>query len=297
MIKKDSMHINFRFIDGYNKPFVFVISAREAGKSTEWISKAYMNFKNGLTSLVIRRQVVDITEKYIDSIREVINKFYDDKIIFTYSKKSLKDGVVDVFINDKLFITIVALSCPIARLKSLVLPKIRYIFFDEFIVNPRFNEKYLKDEAGRFKEIYNTFYRESDVGITCYFLGNPYSHFNPYFVWLGVDTNKLHSGAVITGETYVIWCYKLTDELRQYILSRNPLYEFDDSYTRYGFDGEAICDENIRVSQVTPPNYSLRLVFKIESKYIGIYRNNDYSSNDKYYCKFIDVVSAYCLLF
>ena len=272
---------------GYQKAFNLILTPREDGKTTEWVSYAYSAFLAGKTSLIIRRNVVDITEAYIGSIQEIINKFHDEDFIFKYSKGELKDGIVRIYVKGNLFAIIIALSVTIARIKSLVLRNVKYIFFDEFIVNPEFKEKYLPNEAGRFKELYNTFYREATEPIKCFFLGNPYSHYNPYFTWLNVDTKSLYAGCIIAKDNYVVWLHQLSDKLKEWILSRNPLYEFDDSYRKYGFEGVPICDENIKLGDL-PNNYYLRFLFRIEGKYIGVYKNYLYNDGeDKYWVGFI----------
>ena len=294
MIKeKDSMHISFREIDGYNKPFNFIISEREAGKSTELVSKLWRIYKDGGVSALFRRNVVDITEDYILSLLEIIHKFYDDTFEFNFSKVSLDSGIVRVYDKDnKMMFVVIGLSIKVSRIKSLVLPNIRAFFFDEFICNPKFQEKYLPKEADKFKEAYNTFYRESDTQIKCYFLGNPYSLYNPYFVWIGLDVSKLQKGKIYVDKNYAVWCYQITPELREWILKRNPLYEFDDAYTKYAFFGQAVNDENIRLGS-QPRSYKLVYLFRSDSKYIGVYKNN-YVDNlsDMYFCKFEESIGA-----
>ena len=287
MIKqKDSMHISFQKMFGYNKPFNVVISPREAGKTTEWVSIAYSNFlKKHKSSLVIRRNVNSISEAYIDSIQSIINMFYDESVKFKYNRGAMKDGIVMIYINNEIFMCICALSKKIADIKSIVLQNIGFIFFDEFILNMSFGEKYLKDEATKFKEIYNTFYRESNEQLKCFFLGNPYSLYNPYFSWWNVDTSKLKVGNIITGDEYVIWVYELTDELKEYILKRNPLYRFDDSYAKYGFEGVAINDTNIKIGK-QPNNYYLEFVLKHNHKFVEIYKNKYLDDlKDSYFVK------------
>ena len=147
---------------------------------------------------------------------------------------------------------------------------------DEFIVDVRGGEKYLTDEANKFKEIYNTFnrfcVRKYHRPIKCYFAGNPYSVYTPLFTWLNVDLSKVHPGAFIVGPNYVIECYQIKQELREFILANNPLYgDFDDSYTRYAFGGEAINDANIPVNAIQPDGYKLKWVFRICHKYLGVY--------------------------
>lgn len=304
-IQLDDIHYNSRKIDGYNVPFNFIVSEREAGKTT-WIvmKKLYQSFKEGHTSLIIRRQITDITDVYIEDFAKLINKFSDDQVKFTYKKSSLKDGLVDVYIGEKeaarLFVRIVALSNPINRIKSTMLPNIKYLLFDEFICNPEFQEKYLAAEATRFKEIYNTYQRETTM-LKCYFIGNPYSDYNPYYVWLGVDTNKLKRGQIQRGINWAVEKYEITQELREAILAKNPLYQFDDSYTRYALHGESVNDANIKLSTLKE-NYKMKFVFRIDNKYLGVFQNNYLEDrSDKYFVKVVDNVSAkrciYCFDF
>ena len=277
----DNLHIDLSPVFGFNLPFIFVVSEREAGKSTAtWLWRYFNWKKDGSTTLVIRRKQVHITSVYIEDIARVINKFIDEPIQFSYSKASLKDGVVDVFIGDLLFMRVIGLSVDITVVKSGMLPNLTAIVFDEFICNRQFGEKYLKNEATKFLEVYNTFRRESK-NLKCLFLGNPYSLYNPYFVYFNIPTSKLVRGSLFTDkQQYVVWCYEIKPELKKKILEDNPLYKFDNAYTRYAFNGENVLDENIMISPSLPPNFSLFTVFGIENKYIGLFRNNDYSNLD-----------------
>ena len=291
MVKQDNIHFSLRTINGYNLPFNFIISEREAGKSTAiWLQSYDTWVKEGKTTLVIRRKVVHITKAYIDDICQIIRKFRDESVKFEYSQSTLKEGIVDIYINEKRFVRVCALSVDITALKSLVLRDLKYIIFDEVVCNTRFGEKYLKDEATKYMECYNTFRRESE-NLKCYFLGNPYSLYNPYFLFFGVDTSKLKRGAIITDKkSYVIQCYEITQELRQKILAENPLYQFDNSYTKYAFEGKNVNDENIIIRAKLPPAFKLLYVFKNSNKYIGLYRKDvwDLDSDIYYYAQFIE---------
>lgn len=296
-IQRDNIHYTTRKIDGYNLPFNFVISERETGKSTAIIlDKIYKPFKQyGYTSIVIRRNVNDLSVSYINDFANYINKFYDDHVSFQYAIASLKDGVVDVKIDGKLFIRFIGLSKKIASIKSLMLPSLHTILFDEFICNPEFKEKYLPKEAFKFMEVYNTFRRES-INLKCYFLGNPYSLYNPYFLFFNMDTSKIKRGTINSDKkTYVVECAELTPELRAKILEANPLYTFDNAYTRYAFGGENINDKRILMEATLPENFPLRFIFKIEGKYIGVYKKQYLTSSDfeigsyYFYAQFIDI--------
>ena len=300
-MKLDNLHYSFTKIDGYNKPFNFIISEREAGKSTALWLKIYRMWRDkGKPSIVLRRLIADVTETYISDIQEVLNKFLDTPIKLEFKKGDLKTGIVDVYINKHLFVRVMGMSAPISRIKSLIVRNVGFMVMDEFICNIRMGEKYLQDEAFKFKEIYNTFQRESD-GLKCYFMGNPYSLYNPYFVWVGADTSKIKRGSVLVGEVWAIECYEITQELKDFILARNPLYKFSDEYTKYAFGGEAINDINIRVRKEQPENYRLIQIFKVEGKYLGVFRNNKFDHENEFWVSEIEYVGdrrkIYCFDF
>ena len=298
----DNLHYNTTKLDGPQKPFRLVVSEREAGKSTRWLQFYSYNYMRGDTLLVLRRLITDCTETYINDIENVINKFSLVPVKLEFKSGDMKNGIIDVYAceyqkvgeeikkyNRRLFFRVVGMSNPMSRIKSLMLPNIKYILFDEFICNIRLGEKYLKDEAFKFKEIFNTFQRECPSGLICYFFGNPYSVYNPYFEWLKIDTRKVKPGAYIIGPNYILECYQLLPELKKLILERNPLYQFDDSYRKYAFEGKAVNDMNIIIID-KPQLCKLRYIFKMSGKYYGFYgistEAKEYKENHlTFYCE------------
>ena len=276
MIQRDNLHYNFRTIDGYNLAFNYVISEREPGKSTAAIlDKVYKEWKeHRYQSVIFKRQVNHITDSYIDDIGKIINKFTDDHVILQYKQSELQQGIVNVRINGEDFVRIVALSVKMSALKSLVVRNLKYMLFDEFICNPKWGEKYLTDEAARFMEVYNTYRREAvDGKLKCYFLGNPYSLYNPYFIFFDVDTSKLKRGAIVTdGKRYVIECYEMNPLLREKILRENPLADMDNSYAKYAFNGLNVNDQNIIIRGTIPEHYPMRYAFRVQGKVITVYQ-------------------------
>lgn len=277
-MNKDKLHYSPRRLDSYDKIYNFVTSEREAGKTTALpATKIYKQWKHhNRPSIILRRCIVDITETYITDLQDTINDFLPEKqkIKFEFKKGNIKEGVVDVTVNGKPFCRFMALSNPKGRIKSLRYDDPYAIFFDEFIVDVRNGEKYLADEANKFKELYNTFNRfavKHGHRLKCYFSGNPYSVYNPYYSWLEVDLSEVKPGSFIVGKNYVIECYQLKPELRKFIKEHNALYEFDDSYTRYAFGGEAVNDANISVVKKQPEGYKLKWIFRISHKYVGVY--------------------------
>ena len=275
------------------------MSPRELGKTTMmWFTKIYQPFKKDKKPWIyFVRQSVEITDALIDSIFDVnIRKFTDDQFAVKYKSGTFKDGIVDVYINfgeeDFLFFRIVSLNIQLRRIKLAVLKNIKGVFMDEYIINPKTDEKYLKNESFKIKEAYTTWTRESDGMLRFYFSANPYSLFNPLFVDWNVDTLKLKKGEFYVGNTFIIHWGVISEELREVILKKNPLYQFDEDYTEYALEGTAINDKNIKLDKL-PQNYSLGFVFRYQGKNIGVFQNNFYEDReDRYFCKFIDSVGA-----
>lgn len=285
----DDIHYDSKNIDSYDKVWNFVISCREPGKSTNLWRKVYQAFRRNVQpSIIIRRKEIDITEQYINDTITLFEKFTGISLNLQWNKASIKQGQVDVKLNGKLFFRIVALSAPMSRLKSMVVRNVKYMMFDEFICNLRLGEKYLSDEPMRVKELFTTYNRESEKGIKCYFFGNPYSLYNPYFSWKNVDTTKLKIGSITVVDDYAIEVYKMKEELREYILKKNPLYQFDDSYKQYGFEGVAIQDSNIRIIEDQPLGFGLQYVFKLNNKLLGVYRGWNEEQSLHYWCQVIN---------
>lgn len=308
MIERDNLHYSFRPIDGYNKAINIVISPREPGKTTSmWMDKIYLPWKkNHRPWIFLVRQAVEIDEALIESIFSTnINKFTDDNVKPIYKPSTFSSGIVDIFVNDNkesyLFIRIVSLNIKMYRIKKAILRNVGGIFMDEFIINPAFGEKYLAKEFERLQEAYSTWRREAEGVLKMYFCGNPYSLFNPLFVGLKVDISKLKRNSFYVGENYVIHWAILNPKLREKILELNPFYKFDEEYQNYAIEGQAVNDSNIKLAKL-PKNFSLSFVLKMDKKFIGIFRNN-YSDDleDKFFCKFLDEVSArrtiYCFEF
>ena len=295
-IERDKIHWSWREIDGYNKPFNFGMSPREPGKTdSTWWEKIYTQwYENKRPWIYMVRQSVEITEAMIQDICDTLNKWSIDTIEFKYNKGNFKDGIVDIKIGEELFFRIVSISIPLRRLKLAKVPNIGGVFFDEYIIDPRSGEKYIPNEAFKIKEAYTTWRRsyEGKGFLKVYIAANPYSLFNPLFVDWNVDINKLKKGEIYVGDMFVIKWGTLHPELKRQLLEKNPLYQFDEDYNAYAMEGTAINDANIRVGEM-PPNYQLQFVLRWQKKNIGIFKNNYIEDLcDKYFCQFLDEVSA-----
>lgn len=305
----ENYYADFREIDGYNKPINCFMSAREDGKSTAfWIKKIYKPWKKtGQTALCLVYNAVELSDEFFQSIQDnILNKFTDDDVVFQYNKASLEKGVVDIKIDDKLFVRFLACSVKLRKIKQALLKDVGVIWMDEYIINPRKGEKYIKGLAFTLNEIYSTYKRERlDKGkpLKMYFTGNPYSLYNPIHMWLKIPTNQLRIGNIYTGNNWAFQWHKLSPQLIEKLKKDNPTLEIDEDYSKYAFDGQPINDMNIKVGTL-PANYHLRFIFKHEGQYIAVYQNEYWRDHaDKYYCTIVsgkDISNkrtAYCFDF
>ena len=280
-IPRDNIHMSWRVIDGFNKWLNFFMSPREPGKTdTTWWEKIYSKWVLDFRPWIyLVRQAVEINEAMIDDIQNTINKWVSEPVQFQYTKGQFKDGIVDIKINGKLFFRIISLNIPLRRLKLAKVPNIAGIFMDEYIIDPRSDEKYIKNEFFKIKEAYTTWRREYQGSgvLKMYFAANPYSLHNPIFVGLGVDVNKLRKDEYVqtpdgwklvhhiyVGDEFAIEWGVLHPELRKMLLEKNPLYKFDEDYSQYALEGVAINDRNIKLGTL-PSNFYLQFVLRVDN--------------------------------
>lgn len=279
MIKHDNIHLNGRRLDSYNKPFNFFITERETGKSTWAYTKMYKTYLHKhRPSILLRRRINDITEIWVHDVGETINQFLKEPIELEFKKGDIKSGVLDVKIKGRkdVFFRVIALSNPKSRIKSLVLDNPAYLIFDEFILDTSSGEKWLQGEAEKFQDLYKTFSRHAlkyKNSLKCYFLGNPYTVYSPYMTWLNVNLSDIKPGCFIVGNNYVIDCQHLSKELREFLVKNDPLYQFDNSFTKYLF-GQAINDTKFPIIEKKPQGYKLKYIYRINHRYVAVWHKD-----------------------
>ena len=281
----DNLHWNSRRIDSYNKSINFIFGPREPGKTTAMWLKIYNGWKKDKRPWIyLVRNSVEINEALIDSIFDTtINKFTDDNITPQYVKGAFKEGIVDVKIEGVIIFRIVSLNIQLRRIKLAVLRNAKGCFMDEYIVNPKNGEKYLKDEWYKIKEAFTTWRRECEGDFKMYFTANPYSLYNPIFVGLGIDLSKLKKGEIFVGDYFAIEWVSLSPKLKEWLLEKNPFYKFDEDYSDYALEGSSMNDKHIRLSSM-PKDFYLQYILRFEGKEIGVYKARYYiEDGDRFY--------------
>lgn len=280
----DDIHWNCDWCDSYNKVYNICISARGTAKTTKLCRKMYKQYVHWHTHwLILRRRPVDITEGYIRSIGITINKFLPvhKRIRLYFNKGDMSQGQVDVYLDKektKLFFRVQALSIPSERSKSNMIPDVSTIWFDENI--PDRANAYLSDEIIKFRDVYGTYSREynkydgkrfTKVWLT----GNPYTLYNPFFSFLGIDLSLIKPGAKLVGDKYTLDFPIVSEELKAFIRKTNPDLDDNDDYVQYALNGVVMNDTKYKVSKNRPFNYKLKYVFRIGGSYLLCWKDND----------------------
>lgn len=296
----EDLFFNTRETDGYNKIWNLFFTPRGVAKSTDLIRKVYNAFrKEGRPSVILLDHTNDITDTMIEDLKTQYLDWTGIDLPFQYSKSSMDCGVVDIKLNGKIFIRYHSFNTDVNRLKRFRLDDCKYFFVDEYIKNTRAGEKYIKDQYFKIKELYNTYQRyvkkkEQGDKIKIYLYGNTYSRFCPIHTALGIPTEKLVPGAIVQDKDWIIQCYQMKPELKEYILKTNPMYEFDDAYKSFAMDGSNPNDKGIRIVETQPNNFKLSYLFKINDRYLGVFRgqyikkdgNNIYLDYCYWTCKY-----------
>lgn len=259
-----------RNIDGHDRALNVVLGPREPGKTTRMSVKAWKAACHGKTCVYLVRNPTLITEEMKEKLRADIGKFFEVPP-FYMNQTDAKTGNVKILCEGFPVFQIVALNMARDNLKRVTVKNPSFIWMDEFTRDTRAGDRYLKEEAVRFKELYTTLVRERR-GLKAYFTGNVYSLYNPYFLDWKVNINALRPGVIYTNNMCSVEMVTLTEELRKEILRKNPFYQFDDSYSRYALDGTAKNDGDIFLVKEHPRGYELRFIIRTAGKALGIYR-------------------------
>lgn len=304
----DGLHLNLSRIDGYNKDFNFIISPREDGKSTTLYRRWYATYKKYKSCFVyLMRNVVDISSGSIDKVVKTLREYCNEDLKVSYKESDFKTGFVDVVNKDtkELLFKVVALSVKTKRLKDLAIPNCSMFLMDEAIIDTlHTDEKYLKGEALKIREFYNTIFRDNkgDNGkprLKCYFLGNPYSLYHPILVDWGVNTNELvikgepDEWKIQTGEVWLVCRKTLSKGLYDKILKENPGYKLSAScdYMDYALRGLATADNNFNLEPKKPQGFFIKYIVKVDFRYIAIWENSNYMDrNFRFYCSYVSDV-------
>jgi len=176
------MYYDITKILTYNAFINILIGERGVGKTysvSKFVTKQYINKKHEFA--YIRRYKSEISKSarhFFDALK-VNNEFPKHELLVKGSTFQI-DGLTAGY------------SMPLTTaqsLKSVNFSKVKYIIFDEFIVENGRNN-YLKNEVEIFLGLIETIARMRDVKI--FMLGNAVTQFNPYFMFFNLTLPYNH---------------------------------------------------------------------------------------------------------
>lgn len=177
-----TMYYDYTKLLSYNFLLGFVIGERGVGKTFGAKKKLLQNFINkGEEFIYLRR--------YKTELDLALSTFWDDII----SQNCFPDCILRVEKSKKLTtFTCNGITCgyavPLSTsniLKSTSFPNVKYIVFDEFLIDNSGTYHYLKNEVTMMLDIIETVGRLRDIKVI--FLGNAITITNPYFAYFGLD--------------------------------------------------------------------------------------------------------------
>lgn len=244
----------------YNRILNFVLSNRGGGKTfdmTKWCIDDFRKTKR--EAVWVRRNANQLRgDKDAPGILD------DNRFFSAVLKEGLYEGVkLEIkgnvgYIDDEPAITFVALSTSRRKLKSMNLPNVNKIIFDEFIED----KGYLKDEVEVFLDLFESVARLRD-NVRAVLLANSITVDNPYFRYFNVKP-KTDSRFTVTDD---ICIEMFTDD--EFIEAKNKT-RFGrlikgTRYGEYAVNNKWLLDNDMFVEPKTP-----RAEFMLGMKYNGV---------------------------
>lgn len=268
----DSIHCDFSKIDGLERPLNCVFANRHDGKTTNFLmKKTWRRFRGqGSATTLLFRQVNDCNEGSMRYYETLMDPFLDEPLDLAI--KPLGPCLVGLSKKKPIFYG-VPLGMKEASLKKTAFANSPLMLFDEMEINPANGERYLQNEAGRFKSLFGTM-RKVNPDLRFYALSNPYSAYNPILMDWGVDTRKLRLGTLQKGKNWAVWFKEMDPRLIERIRKEDPLFDERSEYGRWAYGGEFANDANNHVAPMGA-GYRLSQVFVFEGQRFGAYELAD----------------------
>lgn len=275
----DDIYYNYNKILSYNALLNFIIGERGVGKTygiVKYVTKKFIEKQEQFA--YIRRYKSDLRKSVPTFFTSVINNNEFENHNLSSSKDTFRcDGDICGF----------AMTLSTAQdLKSANFDKVKYIIFDEFIIDEGQKKYYLKNEVFTFLNLVETISRLRDVKIIL--IGNAGNLItNPYFLYF--DMNLPYNNDIITFKDGLIALHYV----------KNLKYRETKQATKFGklvagtsYEKFAIKNEDVRMNTTFIEKKKQNAKFNFAFVYNGItygiwfdnklgkiYVSNDYEKN------------------
>lgn len=275
-------------------PFNVVISMRADGKTFNRKNKGIKKFlATEKVTIWVRREVSEIDDDFRMTFFDDIKFMYPD---LEFKIKQTNSGGIG-FINNKPAFFFLALSVALKH-KSISHLKVYQLVFDEFIINPKTNMRYIKGEVFTFFELYHTIARPRSIGIDedgnaimkdpkiqVWFLANLVTINNPYFQYWQIKPSPSIEFNVYR-DIGVVVQFPNSSQFREYMKTTTlgkSLANTD--YGKYAVDGDSYLDREEFIEDKSK-NSIYVMGFIYDNMRIGVWI--DYQRNRVYINEQID---------
>ena len=259
----------------FNKTLNFVVGNRGGGKTIESMRLITSSFlKNGKSAIWLRRYDVELDGTFF-------SKFFEDPSFttqfpdYTFSTRKQKyggEGFISLKGTDvkEPYIQFMCLSTALKH-KSVPFPNVRYIIFDEFIIDKKSNMHYLKNEVFVFLELLQSVMRlREDVRVI--FLGNSISQINPYFMTYNIRRIAENDKEFILGKEYVVQYFKNACYTKKLKESRFGRLVEGTVYGNYAVENQFFRDDKNFIAE-KPPTAHYWFGLKYDDKYVSVWQD------------------------
>ncbi len=173
---EENIFFNYEKLISYNAYLNFLIGSRGVGKTfgaSEFVINQFL--KHGHEFVYLRRYKSDLEESFKKFFSALVKegKFENHKLETKGNKYIIDDKVAGY-----------GLTLSTAhQLKSSNFPNVKYIIFDEFLIEEG-QSRYIKNEVNLFLGLIESVARMRNIKVFC--LGNNTSSINPYFLYFDI---------------------------------------------------------------------------------------------------------------
>ena len=272
------MYYDLSKIISYQSFLNFLIGARGVGK-TYSVTKFVINqfIKKGEEFAYIRR--------YKTELQKSAPKFFNAvKVNNEFPKHKLETKGEKFYIDDKIAGYNMSLSTA-QNMKSSNFPNVKYIIFDEFIIEASGGGHYLPNEVETFLSLVESIARMRDVRV--FLLANAVTVTNPYFLYF--DLSLPYNNDVKTFKDNLILVQYISNEA--YINAKKDTkfgkLVAGTEYSAYAIDNEFRLDDNSFIEKKTGTS-RLNFNIKFNEQIFGvwfdyniskIFISNDFNNN------------------
>jgi len=299
----DTHFIDLSPILSKNKILNFVLGMSLGGKTYQALELAINTWRRyGARTVFCVRNEIQVSTDLLEGLLGEIDKIKTEKN-WNLGETIINGSGVDAsfsFGEGKPFLSFKSLHTIFSK-KQVTIQNVKWLVFDEFVLNTRSGEKYMKDEITRFKWLFSKITRGYNYKTRAIFLGNTESAYNPYFAEYGIKPSFLKANTIVAPKNsewaVELWVNK--DRMKE-ISAKGLDKVLGGNYGKYAFGCSFLNDRtSLYLNKIPPKSKPVISFLCSEGKSITVWRNakitlvkNETQSNIVCSCDNLDAVNG-----